>query len=51
MTDPTYAGMIAATYMRDWCQENGDQFVRLVFSREPLPRLKGIGERVRRALR
>ncbi len=43
-------GKIAATYMRDWGKENGDQFVRLVFSREPVSRLEGIGERVRRAL-
>ena len=43
-------GRIAATYMRDWGQENGDQFVRLVFSNEPLGRLAGIGDRVRAAL-
>ncbi len=43
-------GKIAATYMRDWGHENGDRYVRLVFSNEPLERLGGIGERVRRAL-
>lgn len=43
-------GKIAATYMRDWGHENGDQFVRLVFSREPVSRLEGIGARVRQAL-
>ncbi len=43
-------GKIAATFMRDWGEANGDQFVRLVFSREPVSRLRGIGERVRRAL-
>ncbi len=44
-------GKIAATYMRDWGRENADQFVRLVFSNEPVERLAGIGERVRAALR
>ncbi len=43
-------GNIAATYMRDWGHENSDQFVRFVFSNEPVFRLKGIGDRVRRAL-
>ncbi len=43
-------GKIAATYMRDWGRENGDRFVRLVFSKEPVSRLVGIGDRVRRAL-
>ncbi len=43
-------GKIAATYMRDWGDENSDQFVRLVFSNEPVDRLAGIGDRVRTAL-
>ncbi len=43
-------GKIAATFMRDWGKENSDQFVRLVFSNEPLSRLEGIGERATRAL-
>lgn len=43
-------GRIAATYMRDWGEENGDRFVRLVFSNEPVERLAGIGERVRASL-
>jgi aspartate/methionine/tyrosine aminotransferase len=43
-------GKIAATYMRDWGDENSDQFVRLVFSNEPVERLAGIGDRVRTAL-
>ena len=43
-------GKIAATYMRDWGSENADQFVRLVYSNEPIERLGGIGERVRTAL-
>ena len=44
-------GKIAATPMRDWGEVNGDRFVRFVFSNEPTPRLAGIGERVRHALK
>ena len=43
-------GRIAATPMRDWGVVNGDRFVRFVFSNEPLARLEGLGERVRRSL-
>jgi len=41
---------IAATPMINWGAVNGPQFVRLVFSNEPVERLVGIGDRVRRAL-
>ena len=44
------AGRVAATPMRDWGDTNGDRFVRLVFSNEPVARLAGLGARVRRAL-
>ena len=43
-------GRVAATPMRDWGEANGDRFVRLVFSNEPVARLRGLGERVRRSL-
>lgn len=43
-------GGVAATPMRDWGETNGDRFVRLVFSNEPVARLAGLGARVRRAL-
>jgi aspartate/methionine/tyrosine aminotransferase len=43
-------GRIAATPMRHWGEVNGDRFVRLVFSNEPLARLAGMGTRVRAAL-
>ncbi|HEX2913656.1 MAG TPA: pyridoxal phosphate-dependent aminotransferase [Chloroflexia bacterium] len=43
-------GRIAATPMRDWGERNSDQFVRLVFSNEPVERLHDMGERVRKAL-
>jgi aspartate/methionine/tyrosine aminotransferase len=44
------AGKIAATPMTTWGERYGDAFVRLVYSREPVVRLMGLGERVRRAL-
>lgn len=44
-------GRIAATPMRHWGEVNGDRFVRLVFSNEPVARLAGVGARVRGALR
>ena len=40
---------IAATPMDGWGEVNGARFVRLVFANEPVPRLRGIGDRVRRA--
>jgi hypothetical protein len=43
-------GRVAATPMRHWGAVNGDRFVRLVFSNEPVGRLAGLGERVRAAL-
>jgi len=43
-------GHIAATPMKNWGSERSDRFVRLVFSNEPVPRLRGLQERVERAL-
>jgi aspartate/methionine/tyrosine aminotransferase len=43
-------GRVAATPMRDWGETNGDRFVRLVFSNEPVARLADLGARLRRAL-
>ena len=43
-------GKVAATPMTHWGEENAGQFVRLVFSNEPVARLEGLGDRVRRAL-
>jgi hypothetical protein len=34
----------------DWGEQNGDRFVRLVFSDEPVARLVGLGARVRGSL-
>jgi aspartate/methionine/tyrosine aminotransferase len=43
-------GKIAATPMKDWGEKNSDQFVRLVFSNEPVNRLSELRPRVDRAL-
>ena len=43
-------GRIAATPMVNWGRRHGEQYVRFVFSNEPVERLRGIGERVRRSL-
>lgn len=39
-------GHIAATPMRDWGARNSDQFVRLVFSNEPVERLSELRDRI-----
>ena len=44
-------GRVAATPMTHWGRENAARFVRIVFSNEPVGRLRGLGERVRQALR
>jgi N-succinyldiaminopimelate aminotransferase len=41
---------VAATAMAGWGEAHGAQYVRFVFSNEPVERLKGLGARVRRAL-
>ena len=43
-------GKIAATPMINWGSANSGKYVRFVFSNEPVARLRGIGERVKRAL-
>jgi aspartate/methionine/tyrosine aminotransferase len=43
-------GRIAATPMTHWGDVNASRYVRFVFSNEPLRRLAGLGERVRRSL-
>ncbi|MFD2273568.1 aminotransferase class I/II-fold pyridoxal phosphate-dependent enzyme [Undibacterium arcticum] len=43
-------GKIAATPMVNWGSANSDKYVRLVFANEPVHRLRGVAERVRRAL-
>jgi aspartate/methionine/tyrosine aminotransferase len=43
-------GKIAATPMVNWGSENSRKYVRLVFSNEPVQRLRGAGQRFRDAL-
>ncbi len=42
---------VCATSMNGWGFEHGAQFIRFVFSNEPVARLRGLGGRVRAALR
>jgi N-succinyldiaminopimelate aminotransferase len=42
---------IAATPMDGWGEVNGARFLRLVFANEPVERLRGIGARIRDALK
>ncbi len=43
-------GKVAVTPMTHWGRHNSKQFIRLVFSNEPVERLQTLGERFRRAL-
>lgn len=43
-------GRIAATPMNNWGGKHCDNYVRLVFSNEPIDRLRGIGDRFRKSL-
>lgn len=42
---------VAATAMQGWGRAHGAQYIRFVFSNEPVERLRGLGTKVRRALR
>jgi N-succinyldiaminopimelate aminotransferase len=42
---------VAATAMAGWGEIHGPQYIRFVFANEPVARLKGVGGKVRRALR
>jgi aspartate/methionine/tyrosine aminotransferase len=44
-------GKIAATPMRNWGIKNSDQFVRFVFSNEPIPRLSTLRIRLQNAFK
>jgi N-succinyldiaminopimelate aminotransferase len=41
---------VAATPMDGWGEVNGSRFLRLVFSNEPVERIRGVGSRIRSAL-
>ena len=42
---------VCATAMAGWGETHGAQYIRFVFANEPVSRLKGLGARVRAALR
>ncbi len=42
---------VCATAMAGWGERHGAHYIRFVYANEPVPRLKLLGERVRRALR
>jgi len=42
---------VAATAMAGWGETHGAQYIRFVFANEPAARLKGVGGKIRRALR
>ena len=42
---------IAATPMAGWGSDDTARYLRFVYANEPCERLRGMGERVRRALR
>ena len=41
---------VCATGMAGWGVTHGAQYIRFVYANEPVARLTGMGERVRRAL-
>jgi aspartate/methionine/tyrosine aminotransferase len=43
-------GKVALTPMTHWGKQNGAQFIRIVFSNEPIERLETLGERFKKAL-
>ena len=51
MSQRLLAQGVAATGMQGWGVVHGDQYIRFVYSNEPVARLRGLGDRVRRALR
>ena len=41
---------VAATSMSGWGERHGGEFIRFVFSNEPVSRLDGLGARIRAAI-
>jgi aspartate/methionine/tyrosine aminotransferase len=50
MSERLLAHGVCATAMRGWGVTHGDQYIRFVYSNEPVPRLRLLGSRVRAAL-
>ncbi|MCA9876586.1 MAG: pyridoxal phosphate-dependent aminotransferase [Thermomicrobiales bacterium] len=51
MSERLLAEGVCATAMAGWGEEHGSQYIRFVFANEAVPRLKGLGAKVRSALR
>ena len=45
-----HIGKVAATPMINWGDADADRYVSFVYANEPVERLRGLGERIRRAL-
>ena len=43
-------GNIAATPMVNWGSENSSKYLRIVYSNEPVQRIRGVGRRFRDAI-
>lgn len=50
MSERLLAQGVCATAMTGWGERHGSQYIRFVFSNEPVERLKGLGAKVRAAL-
>jgi len=51
MSERLLAEGVSATAMAGWGETHGAQYIRFVYANEPVARLKGLGARVRAALR
>jgi len=51
MSERLLADGVCATAMAGWGEQHGSQYIRFVFANEPVARLKGLGAKVRAALR
>lgn len=50
LSDRLFEQGVCATAMAGWGIEHGAQYLRFVFANEPVPRLRGLGKKVRSAL-
>jgi N-succinyldiaminopimelate aminotransferase len=50
MSERLLARHVCATAMKGWGERHGEQYIRFVFSNEPVDRLRGLGDKVRAAL-
>ena len=41
---------VCATAMQGWGERHAPEYIRFVYSNEPMHRLRGVGDKVRRAL-